>query len=68
MKIIDMPAEILRAILVQAVIARGVKRGLRLRLVNRKFSLLDAPMRPLERYQKAESVFLLVFNTFVDVC
>jgi hypothetical protein len=38
MKLLDLPLELFREILVRAVIARGIKRGLRLRLVNRKSS------------------------------
>ncbi|CAO2648638.1 Nn.00g079050.m01.CDS01 [Neocucurbitaria sp. VM-36] len=36
--LLDLPAEILREILVRAVTVRGLKRALRLRLVNRLFS------------------------------
>jgi hypothetical protein len=39
MNLLDFSPEILQAILVQAVIARGVQRGLRLRLVNSPFFL-----------------------------
>jgi hypothetical protein len=39
MELLDLPLEILREILVHSVAVRGIKRGLRLRLVNRKSNL-----------------------------
>jgi hypothetical protein len=37
MNLLDLPVELVSNILLQAVIARGIKRALRLRLVNSKF-------------------------------
>ncbi|KAI1333605.1 ankyrin [Xylariaceae sp. FL0016] len=43
MQLLDLPPELLHQVLVQAIIARGVKRGLRLKLVCRTFA---AAVRP----------------------
>jgi hypothetical protein len=45
MGLLELPPEILRSIIIQAVTVRGVKRGLRLRLVNS-----NAPY-PIQRAQ-----------------
>ena len=41
MEFLDLPLEIIREILIHAVAVRGIKRGLRLRLVNRKSDLAN---------------------------
>jgi hypothetical protein len=41
MEFLDLPLEIIREILVHSVAVRGIKRGLRLRLVNRELDLAN---------------------------
>ena len=39
MHLLDLPTEVLEEVIHQAVVARGIKRGLRLRLVHSKYSI-----------------------------
>jgi uncharacterized protein YjlB len=42
--IMQLPLELFRQILKEAILVRGVKRALRLRLVNRKWLYFSTPM------------------------
>jgi hypothetical protein len=51
MKLEQLPMELFEAILHQAIVCRGIRRGLRLRLVNSAF-LPNHLLRRTKQYQK----------------